>query len=145
MAAKTHRNRKLISREQIINVLASPEFKTREEQAKELGLVRRSLQERLAADTAIFNEVLEIKRKTSADGMAAGYSRLGRIIKQGRDDSAISAIRLLAQLRGELVDRTESKIDATVHRDEPKYTPAEELLIAEAYLRRVKAKSGEDK
>ena len=135
-----------ITREKIVEVLADVKYLTREEQATALGIAYTSLWERLKKDKTIEQDVAAAVREGTANTVRNGFARLHTIIsnRKSQDKDAIKALELTLKYRGELVDRTENKTEATV-RVESEYTPEEDLLIAEAYLRRVKAKSGEDK
>ena len=47
--------------------------------------------------------------------MAAGFRRLRRIVEDGNDVAAVGAIKLLAQLRGELTDKHDVKLNGEVN------------------------------
>jgi hypothetical protein len=101
--------------EAVALVLASPDYTTQKKQAKALGVVDRTLRRWLAKEPGIVQRALEIKREASAAGMITGYRRLEGIIAKGSAKNCIAAIKLLAQLRGDLVEKREFTGTVTVN------------------------------
>ena len=93
--------------ERVAAVLAAPEYSTRAVQAKALGVSDRTLQRWLLARPEILPRALELAREASAATMITGYRRLGGIVAKGNAQNCIKAMKLLAQLRGDLVEKRE--------------------------------------
>lgn len=99
----------------VAEVLANPEYLTREAQATALQVTTKTLWLWLKNNPAIAERGYEIAKEQSNRSMTAGYNRLDRIIRQGRrDEAAVSAITTLAKLRGEFVDKRDVKLNGNV-------------------------------
>lgn len=104
---KCNVSRARVAREAIVEALANPELKTRAAQAKALRFSRKCLWERRREDPTIDQDALVLAKELSAETMAAGLRRLRCIIEGGNDMAAVSAIKFLAQYRGEFVEKRE--------------------------------------
>lgn len=96
-----------IKRAKAVEILALPEFLTREEQAKRIGVVRGTLQAWLAADPSIEEDALVLRRRYSAGALIKAYNRLEKIIGEGRAETAVKAIMVLGKLTGEIKESHE--------------------------------------
>jgi len=104
-----------VTREAVVEALANPEFTSREAQAKALHMSRETLWRRRRGDPTIDEDALTLARELSIESMAAGFRRLRRIVEDGNDVAAVGAIKLLAQLRGELTDKHDVKLNGEVN------------------------------
>jgi len=104
---KSNVTRRRVTREAVVEVLANSELTSRVAQAKALHISRKRLWELRREDPTIDEDALTLARELSIESMAAGFRRLRRIIEYGNDVAAVGAIKLLAQLRGELTDKHE--------------------------------------
>jgi len=111
---KSNVTRRRVTREAVVEVLANPELTSRVEQAKALHISRKRLWELRREDPTIDEDALTLARELSIESMAAGFRRLRRIIEYGNDVAAVGAIKLLAQLRGELTDKHDVKVNGAV-------------------------------
>jgi len=101
--------------ENIASILAAPEYSTRAKQAKALGVCDVTLYRWLKARPEILTRALELAREASAATMITGYRRLEGIIAKGSTKQCIAALKLLAQLRGELTDKHDVKLNGEVN------------------------------
>ena len=104
---KSNITRRRVTREAVVEVLANPELTSRVAQARALRISRKRFWELRREDPTIDKDALTLARQLSIESMAAGFRRLRRIVEYGNDVAAVGAIKLLAQLRGEFVEKRE--------------------------------------
>lgn len=97
--------KKKVTDGEIIEILADPKYKTRQDQADVLGIARESLWERLKKKPKIITRVKELVDEGTANTVAKGFNRLDRIIDGGRDGDAIKALRHILDYRGEIATK----------------------------------------
>jgi len=115
VATQRNVDRHSVTREAVVEALANPELTSREAQAKALHMSRETLWRRRRKDPTIDEDALTLARQLSIESMAAGFRRLRRIVEYGNDVAAVGAIKLLAQLRGELTDKHDVKLNGEVN------------------------------
>ena len=98
-------------REKLIRALLNFDNRSREDVAKDVGVDPRTIYRWLEAAPDIWDEVYERARESTAEIACDSLRELRRIIKRGRDNDKLTAIKMLWQYRGELVDRSENKSD----------------------------------